>query len=85
MRPELTPRQAAIFDHVRAAILTKGYAPTIREIGKAFGIKSTNGVVCHLKALERKGFISRESYLTRAIQLPDDRRRLTMAYRGEIS
>ena len=39
---------------------------------KAFEIKSPNGVMCHLKALEKKGLIKRESFSARAIQLLDD-------------
>jgi hypothetical protein len=35
-----------------------GFSPTIREIGEMCEISSTNGVVCHLKAIEAKGYIS---------------------------
>jgi repressor LexA len=38
-----------------------GYPPTIAEIGAQFGISSTNGVNDHLVALEKKGFILRNS------------------------
>ena len=53
----LTPRQQEIYDFIEDKILNRGYGPTVREIGKAFGIRSPNGVMCHLKALERKGLI----------------------------
>jgi repressor LexA len=46
----------------------------VREIGQAFDIRSPNGVMCHLKALEKKGLIKREGFSARAIQLVDHRR-----------
>jgi hypothetical protein len=49
-----------------------GYGPTVREIGNEFGIKSPNGVMCHLKALQKKGLIHREANMSRAIQLLQD-------------
>ena len=67
----LTVRQQEILDFIRARIGDRGYGPTVREIGIRFEIRSPNGVMCHLKALERKGLISRESYSARAIQVTD--------------
>ena len=43
----------------------------MRELGTAFNIKSPNGVMCHLKALEKKGLIKREGFSARAIMLLD--------------
>ena len=43
-----------------------------REIGVHFQIKSPNGVMCHLKALQKKGLIHREPNMSRAIQLLED-------------
>jgi len=65
----LTPRQADIFDFLKEKILVRGYGPTVREIGPEFGIRSPNGVMCHLKALEKRGLIIREPNMARAIQL----------------
>lgn len=65
----LTPRQREVLDFIREKIDTRGYGPTVREIGEEFKIASPNGVMCHLKALERKGLISREPNRSRAIQL----------------
>jgi repressor LexA len=70
-KPILTQRQQEIYDFLKDKILNRGYGPTVREIGTEFGIHSPNGVMCHLKALERKGLISREPHMSRAIQLSD--------------
>lgn len=67
----LTERQRAIYEFVREKILNRGYGPTVREIGSRFSIKSPNGVMCHLKALEKKGLINREANMSRAIQLSE--------------
>jgi repressor LexA len=67
----LTSRQREIYEFLKEKITKRGYGPTVREIGAQFGIRSPNGVMCHLKALEKKGLISRESHMSRAIQLSD--------------
>ena len=69
----LTDRQREIYDFIREKIQNRGYGPAIREICDAFDIKSPNGVMCHLKALEKKGLISRPEKLARAIMLTDHR------------
>ncbi len=68
-KPILTARQREIYEFLKDKILNRGYGPTVREIGSHFGIRSPNGVMCHLKALERKGLITREAHMSRAIQL----------------
>lgn len=65
----LTPRQREIYQFIRGKIQGRGYGPTVREIGSEFDIKSPNGVMCHLKALQKKGLIHREPNMSRAIQL----------------
>jgi repressor LexA len=80
----LTERQQAVYEFIRTKIRGRGYGPTVREIGLEFDISSPNGVVCHLKALEKKGLISREPNMSRAIQLaaePIDDRSLPLAGR----
>ncbi len=68
---QLTKRQREIYNFIRDKIESRGYGPTVREIGQAFDISSPNGVMCHLKALEKKGYILREKNSARAIQLED--------------
>ncbi len=71
---QLTERQREIYEFIREKIESRGYGPTVREIGVEFDIKSPNGVMCHLKALEKKGLIKREGFQARAIQLVDHHR-----------
>ncbi len=64
----LTTRQKEILDFITGSIDQRGYPPTIREIGKHMGIRSTNGVNDHLKALERKGVLTRDDLKSRAMR-----------------
>lgn len=66
---QLTERQQAVFEFIRDKIKNRGYGPTVREIGEFFKISSPNGVMCHLKALEKKGLILRSPNKSRAIEL----------------
>ncbi len=70
-RAALTTRQRDIFEFLKDKIVNRGYGPTVREIGEHFQIRSPNGVMCHLKALEKKGLIHRESNMSRAICLAE--------------
>ena len=69
MSESLTERQKEVYDMSRSLIMDRGYGPTVREIGEQFGIRSPNGVMCHLRALERKGLIRRSPNKSRAIEL----------------
>src|SRR5215468_6067683 len=64
----LTQRQQMVLDFIRESIATRGYPPTLREIGAKMGIRSTNGVNDHLRALERKGYLTREDMKSRALK-----------------
>lgn len=70
----LTQRQRQILDFISDSVKRNGYPPTIREIGEEMQISSTNGVNDHLKALERKGFLTRDDLKSRAMRPtdPDD-------------
>src|SRR3954471_6372326 len=65
----LTDRQQQVLQYIRTSIADRGYPPTLREIGAHMGIRSTNGVNDHLRALERKGYLSREDMKSRALRL----------------
>jgi repressor LexA len=84
--PVLTKRQKEIYDFLKDKIVNRGYGPTVREIGNEFGIRSPNGVMCHLKALEKKGLITRESHMSRAIQLTEaPQKRMSLRMAGQIA
>lgn len=73
MRPDLTDRQRQALDYISDCLTARGYPPTLREIGEHMGIRSTNGVNDHLKALERKGYLVREELKSRALRPVDVR------------
>lgn len=69
---KLTDRQRAVLDFISDSISRRGYPPTLREIGNHLGIRSTNGVNDHLRALERKGYLTREDMKSRTLRLVRD-------------
>ncbi len=67
MKKQLTDRQESILTFIRQFRNENGYPPTLREIGKKFGISSTFGVKRHLEALVKKGYLHIESNASRGI------------------
>lgn len=66
-QPTLTARQAEVLQFIRE---NSGlYGPAIREIAQQFAFRSPNGVICHLDALERKGYIRRRRGIARGIEV----------------
>jgi len=65
----LKPVQQKIWSFIRKNVERKGFPPTLREIGDAFGISSTNGVRYHLRVLEREGFLRHKKGSRRGIRL----------------
>jgi repressor LexA len=65
----LTERQRTILDVIRASVTTRGYPPSIREIGDAVGLTSTSSVAHQLRTLERKGFLRRDANRPRAVDV----------------
>jgi len=65
----LTERQQQVLDYIACHIHDRGIPPTVREIGKHFGITSPNGVAGHLQRLERKGCIELLPDTSRGIRL----------------
>jgi repressor LexA len=68
----LTARQEQVLRFIRQSISERGYPPTLREIGAHMGIRSTNGVNDHLRALERKGYLTREDMKSRTLRPTPD-------------
>lgn len=69
LQEELTERQNNILKFIVRTVRTSGYPPTLREIGTELGIRSTNGVNDHLKALMRKGYLAKETGKSRTLKL----------------
>ena len=69
MKNQTTERQEEILTFIQQYTGENGFPPTLREIGKQFGISSTFGVKRHLDALVKKGYLNIESNSSRAITL----------------
>ena len=65
----LTRRQEEILTYIKKYIVSHGYPPTVREIGKDLGVSSPATIHTHLSNLESKGFIKKEETKNRAIEL----------------
>jgi len=66
--PVLTERQQEVLSFIQKTIDSLGYPPTVREIGEHLGIRSTNGVADHLKALKRKGYLTQQEMKSRTLK-----------------
>ncbi len=71
MYKNLTERQLEILTYIKQEIKTKGYPPSVREIGSAVGLSSSSTVHAHLNKLEEKGYIRRDPTKPRAIEVYD--------------
>lgn len=65
----LTKRQDEILKYVKEYIVSHGYPPTVREIGKDLGVSSPATIHTHLNKLVEKGFIKKDNSKNRAIEL----------------
>ncbi|WP_203362788.1 transcriptional repressor LexA [Bacillus sp. REN10] len=68
---KISKRQQDILDFIRQEVRTKGYPPSVREIGEAVGLASSSTVHGHLARLESKGYIRRDPTKPRAIEVLD--------------
>lgn len=66
---KLSKRQQDIIDFIKREVNTKGYPPSVREIGDAVGLASSSTVHGHLERLEKKGLIRRDPTKPRAIEV----------------
>lgn len=66
---DLSKRQQAILEFIMEEIRTKGYPPSVREIGEAVGLSSPSTVHSHLATLEQKGYIRRDKSKPRALEI----------------
>ena len=82
----LTKRQREIYEYLKDHIRSRGYAPSIAEIGKQFHLSSPATVHKHLTHLEEKGLIRKQQNLSRAIEIiPESGNTLSYHVLGEIA
>lgn len=65
----LTTRQKQILAYIKDMLRTKGYPPSVREIGTAVGLRSSSTVHSHLTKLEEIGFLRRDPTKPRALEV----------------
>ena len=68
-KPELNKREKAILKFIEKQIMTQGYPPSVREIGKAVGLSSTATVHGYLAKLDEKGYIKKQDKKGRTLRL----------------
>ena len=68
---KVSKRQEAILEFIKNEVKSKGYPPSVREIGEAVGLASSSTVHGHLERLEGKGLIRRDPTKPRAIEVLD--------------
>ena len=66
---ELSQKERLIFEYISDCLEKNGYAPTVRDICSALGIKSTSSVHDYLRRLETKGYIKKSSGKCRALSI----------------
>ena len=72
-KPKISKRQKSIYDYICTYTKDHGYPPSVREIGAAVGLASPSTVHMHLKSLEEKGYIHRDSNKPRTIEVVEER------------
>ncbi|OIQ61676.1 LexA repressor [Moorella thermoacetica] len=69
LQPDLSPQLAMVLNYIRHFIDINGYPPSIRDICKATGLRSSSTVYNYLNKLEEKGYIRRDPSRSRAIEI----------------
>ncbi|HEV3195032.1 MAG TPA: transcriptional repressor LexA [Candidatus Cybelea sp.] len=88
MEKPATERQRRILEIIREFTAEHGYPPSVREIGELVGLSSSSTIHAHLKALERRGLISRDPTKPRALRtgtLPASRDALVVPILGRVA
>lgn len=68
----ISDKQQEILDYIKEEIMAHGYPPSVREICRAVGLKSTSSVHSHLETLEKNGYIKRDPTKPRTIEIMDE-------------
>jgi len=72
MLTDLTARQSQLLNFIRKFTAKSGYPPTVREMADYMEVAFNNGVVCHLKALKKKGCVEWEPNKARSVRLTEE-------------
>src|SRR5438876_12071201 len=81
---QVTERHRQILDFIEEQLQTRGYPPSVREIGQAVGLTSTSTVHAHLGTLQRLGYLRRDPTKPRAIEVRYDAASGTTAERRPV-
>ncbi|HBG05792.1 MAG: repressor LexA [Geobacteraceae bacterium GWC2_58_44] len=81
---QLTKRQQEVLEIVTRHINEYGYAPSLREIGKKLAVTGTLGVMKHLEALEKKGYLRRQEGSSRGIMLANQAQAASLPIVGVV-
>jgi repressor LexA len=68
-RTSLSPKQIAVLEVIQQSVATRGYPPSMREIGDAVGLASLSSVTHQLKQLELSGYLRRDPKRPRALEV----------------
>ena len=83
--PKKTDMTERIYEYLQAIIPQQGYAPSVREIGEAVGLKSPSTVHFHLKRLQEQGLIEKGDFKGRAIVLTQKQERDRIPIVGDVA
>ncbi|MCA9350048.1 transcriptional repressor LexA [Candidatus Saccharibacteria bacterium] len=72
MKVALTKKQRKVLDFINKFIEKNGYSPSFREIGRGLKLSSVATVAQHIRALEKKGMISKDNNAARSILPVED-------------
>ncbi len=83
--PKKTQMTERIYEYLQETIPKQGYAPSVREIGQAVGLKSPSTVHFHLKRLQEQGLIEKGDFKGRAIVLTQPREKDRIPVVGRVA
>ena len=83
--PKKTQMTERIYEYLQTVIPQQGYAPSVREICDAVGLKSPSTVHFHLKRLQERGLIEKGDFKGRAIVLTEQREKDRIPVLGTVA
>lgn len=88
MKQGLKPKEKAVLDYIAKAVDEEGFAPSVRDICSAVGLKSTSTVQMYIERLEAKGYIVKQPGKSRTlrIEMPEDsKKRYSVPILGQVA